>query len=213
MNPGYYAIIPANVRYDSRLKPNAKLLYGEITALSNKEGFCWAKNEYFADLYKLSERNIQRLICNLKDAGYLEIKIDQTSINTRKIYLKNLTTKMSDLTTKMSPAHDKNVTTTIYSINNTINTAESALNFVLKNYPIRFEQEFLMEYEKQFKNQGQFDNFLKDFNDEAEIKDKAFGGWLIAMMKKYVRNWLKSKKSVRVISMNEPTALSKKEVI
>lgn len=28
----YYAIIPANVRYDKRLKPNTKLLYGEITA-------------------------------------------------------------------------------------------------------------------------------------------------------------------------------------
>ena len=29
--PNYYAIIPANVRY-ADLKPNAKLLYGEITA-------------------------------------------------------------------------------------------------------------------------------------------------------------------------------------
>ena len=41
-NPGYYAVIPANVRYDKRLKPNAKLLFGEITCLTNKKGFCWA---------------------------------------------------------------------------------------------------------------------------------------------------------------------------
>ena len=33
----YYAIIPANVRYDINLKPNEKLLYGEITALSNQK--------------------------------------------------------------------------------------------------------------------------------------------------------------------------------
>ena len=61
-NPGYYAIIPATVRYDDRLTPNAKLLYGEITALSNKEGYCWAGNAYFANLYGVTKTSISTWI-------------------------------------------------------------------------------------------------------------------------------------------------------
>ncbi len=67
----YYAIIPANVRYDVRIPANAKLLYGEITALCNSKGFCWADNKYFARLYSTSERTVQRWIENLAAYGYI----------------------------------------------------------------------------------------------------------------------------------------------
>ena len=56
--PSYYAIVPANVRYDKRLSANQKLLYGEITALCNKTGECWASNKYFAELYEVSNTSI-----------------------------------------------------------------------------------------------------------------------------------------------------------
>ena len=70
-DPGYYAVIPANVRYDKKLPANAKLLYGEITALCNKEGYCWATNEYFAELYATSEKTVSRWIKILKDRKFI----------------------------------------------------------------------------------------------------------------------------------------------
>lgn len=73
--PNYYSVIPANVRYDKKLKDKAKLLYGEITALSNKDGYCWAKNSYFAGLYEVSNTTISTLIKNLVEQGYLESQI------------------------------------------------------------------------------------------------------------------------------------------
>lgn len=73
--PNYYAIIPAEVRYDEDLKPNAKLLYGEITALSNKNGYCYATNSYFADLYKVSKVSISNWISQLVEKGYISNEI------------------------------------------------------------------------------------------------------------------------------------------
>ena len=87
----YYAIIPASVRYDKELNPNAKLLYGEITALCNQQGFCWASNSYFANLYGVTKGTVSRWVSDLSDKGYIkcEMKYKEgtNQIETRKIYL------------------------------------------------------------------------------------------------------------------------------
>ena len=74
--PNYYAIIPADVRY-SNLKPNAKLLYGEITALSGKLGYCYATNNYFADLYGVSKNTVSRWISDLNKLGFINIEVER----------------------------------------------------------------------------------------------------------------------------------------
>tara|TARA_R110002153_G_scaffold41976_1_gene119595 strand:+ start:552 stop:1196 length:645 start_codon:yes stop_codon:yes gene_type:complete len=74
--PAYYVIVPAAVRYDEKLTANAKLLYGEITALCNKEGYCWAGNSYFANLYGVSKNSISSWINNLRDAGHISVQMN-----------------------------------------------------------------------------------------------------------------------------------------
>lgn len=74
LKKSYYAIIPAEVRYDEELPPNAKLLYGEITSLCNEKGYCWATNQYFADLYKVSKITVSRWISTLYKKGYIAVE-------------------------------------------------------------------------------------------------------------------------------------------
>jgi hypothetical protein len=73
-NETTFAILPANVRHTSSLKPNEKLLYCEIRALSQLTGECWATNTYFAQLYQVSKRSIQRWLTGLIKHGYIKIK-------------------------------------------------------------------------------------------------------------------------------------------
>ena len=87
----YYTIIPSDVRYDKRLKPLSKLIYGEITALTNDKGYCWANNNYFAGIYSVSKDTISRAVKQLEEYGYIKCIYDKSKQNNekRKIYIKN----------------------------------------------------------------------------------------------------------------------------
>ena len=132
----YYAIIPANVRYDKDLAPNAKLLYGEITALCNEKGYCWASNQYFAELYGVSVLSVKRWVNSLVNKGYVYrtliykpnskeidkrilsidsgIKIDTTSV--QKCYDPSI---KNDTSSSIKNDTDNNT-----SINNTFNNTD-----------------------------------------------------------------------------------------
>lgn len=84
--PSYWAVLPAAVRYDPKIPASAKLLYAEISSLTDGRGFCWASNAYFERLYDLSERTIIRLIRALEAAGYIRIEDADGGAATRKIY-------------------------------------------------------------------------------------------------------------------------------
>lgn len=73
--PGYYAVIPADVRYDVDLPSSAKLLYGEISALLSDEGYCYASNQYFADLFQVTTRTVSDLVAKLQERGHITVII------------------------------------------------------------------------------------------------------------------------------------------
>lgn len=83
-DPSYFAIIPADVRY-ADIPMGAKMLYGEISCLCNKEGYCWASNKYFANLYGVSNRTISAWIKSLVDNKFIASKILKDKGNIRNI--------------------------------------------------------------------------------------------------------------------------------
>jgi len=88
--PNYYSIIPAHVRYDKELKPMEIIMYGELTALSNKYGYSYASNNYFAELYSVHKKTVSTWISHLKEKGYIDtvvIRDENMTVTERRIYI------------------------------------------------------------------------------------------------------------------------------
>lgn len=85
--PNYYAVLTADVRYDKNLRCSEKLMYAEITALSNKDGYCTASNEYFAELYGVTTKAVSGWVSNLKSRQYINVSFKRKGavITQRKI--------------------------------------------------------------------------------------------------------------------------------
>lgn len=89
----YYAVIPATVRYDKTLKPAERLIYGELTALANRNGYCYAQNKYFADLYGVTNGTVSKWLSHLQQLGYIKIEIkrnEKQEIIARHIYINDI---------------------------------------------------------------------------------------------------------------------------
>lgn len=89
ITPNFYSIIPADLRYDNRLKATEKIFFSEISALTNVYGYCYAGNKYFSKLYDCDVRTITRWLSNLEKLGYIKVELirdERQMILERRIY-------------------------------------------------------------------------------------------------------------------------------
>ncbi len=126
MQKNFYAIIPAFIRYDKRLPMLSRFLYGELTALCNEKGYCWASNRYFAELYEVSIETISRYIAKLKEFGYIRITYDSSKKdNDRRIYITDIQIENIEPTTETktetkAEAEEEYTTTPLTKTSNTL---------------------------------------------------------------------------------------------
>lgn len=192
----YYAVIPADVRYDKKLTPNAKLLYGEITALCNEKGFCWASNNYFAKLYNVKPQAISRWIKSLEECKYIEIEYiyKGKEITQRKVSINSDTYQQINKGVSIESEEGINKSVTGYqqndkennTINNTINNKVNTEKQKTKKFVKPTIQE-IKEYAEYLKYKG-FDSdrffYYYESNGWVQNRNKPIVDW-----KSAVRSW------------------------
>ena len=57
--PGYWAVLPASVRYCEGLSATAKIVYAELSALTQMDGVANQDNAWFCRVLGISERTLQ----------------------------------------------------------------------------------------------------------------------------------------------------------
>lgn len=138
--PNYFAFIPAIVRYDEDLTPNSKLLFAEITALTQKEGVCWASDNYFTKLYNVKRQTVQRWLKELEDKGHIkrEIVYKDGTKEVEKRYIRVYTGMLQGVSQNSDRGIHNIVTDNNTSINNTsINSISSETDS--KDYSVHRE--------------------------------------------------------------------------
>lgn len=78
INPSYFSILTADVRYNKKLSSSEKIFFSEISALTNLKGYCTATNDYFSKLYDVSTRTIQNWLSNLESLNLIVVRYENS---------------------------------------------------------------------------------------------------------------------------------------
>ena len=179
--PNYYAILSAEVRYDNRLKANVKLLFAEITALSNMNAECFASNKYFADLYGKSKTSISVWISELVKFGYIKVHYTY-KVGTKEILNRYISILKGGIQENLNTPYKKTSKSNTTSINTMIVNNKGSfvkpLIFDIKSYCIERKNNVDCE----------------TFYDFYESKDWLIGKNKMKDWKACIRTWEKRNK-------------------
>jgi SOS-response transcriptional repressor LexA len=103
----WYAVISFEILSSAELSDKEKLLLALIGNLQNQKGYCYASNEYMAQILKCTANNVCRLISHLHELGYLLRQVYRNEKNqvTSRILMINLSNKLKP---ELPKDYDKN---------------------------------------------------------------------------------------------------------
>lgn len=81
-------VLPSAIFFNKNLEPACIKAYALIRNLTRMSGYCFASNEYLANLMESDISSIKRWLKNLSKEGFIRIVTDKAGIHwQRKIYL------------------------------------------------------------------------------------------------------------------------------
>lgn len=200
--PNYYAVVPANVRYCKELMPSAKLLYGEITALSNDKGYCWAGDSYFQDLYGVSKTTIQNWLKSLEKNNFINREVVYKK-GSKEILNRYIRIQAYPIQENLHTPIQENLRDNTTSFNNTINNTSNIKDIVPQKKksssvpPVRHKYG---EYNNVLLSDIEMEKLQKEFPDDWKSKIEDVSEYVAANGKKYtnflavIRRWAKNNK-------------------
>lgn len=88
--------IPKEIWLSDQLSLMEKVLFVEIHSLDNERG-CFASNNYFAEFFGVSGRQIRTYIGSLKDKGFISVSIQNRNERVIRVMVKHAWLKRADV--------------------------------------------------------------------------------------------------------------------
>jgi uncharacterized phage protein (TIGR02220 family) len=169
--------IPDKVRYNNELTFFARLIYTDILSLAKKENFCFATNQYFADLYNVSQKTVSISIKELEKEFCISVELTKDSRGTyRKITplhfigITKTSNRMEENVkrgiTKTSNGYNKNVKPVLQNIPTGMEENVKPKEYITNNIEINIEN----NKEKSDFSFSENDQELISLNDKKELE-------------------------------------------
>lgn len=160
-------ILPTSILGDNNITPLERLLLISILSLCKQKGYCWATNEYFAELFNVRKQTISKSISSLSKNNYIELKFDNSEKNNSKRII-----KISEALTKIISGIKENMNTSVNKNLNQYNKYNNKKKNIINEIYTRDEEgnEYWNGKKIESKEATQeeieeLENLLKEFRD------------------------------------------------
>lgn len=126
------SFITISILGDNRLTFLERLLLIHIISLSKKNGYCWATNKYFSNIYNVTTVTISKSISKLATFNYIKINFDNKNTNNTKRIIKlsdDLKNKLNSIKENLNISYKEN----FKQYNNKLNKNKDKIYYIDEN--------------------------------------------------------------------------------